>query len=245
MLMKYTIQRDEYGHIIPNDNRPYNERLFSNDWRGYFHRARFQWLFRIMKKLSIEKGSVLELGCFDGKTLEYLPFAPSLYYGYDADWEGGLQIAANKWKNHSTYYFFKSVSPDTFNPANNQFDYTIVMETFEHLPSQQLYAYFEKLKAATRCYLFVTIPIEKGLLAVMKYLIKRIFLQADERYSANELWHVLIGKLDKVRRVELGHKGFDHDLFINELSKYFKVIRKQRIPFAIFSFSLCLVAKPL
>lgn len=242
--MKHTIQRDETGHIIPKEQKSYNERLFTKGWRGYFHEARFKWLYQTMHEMNIQDGNVLELGCFDGKTLDYLPFAPTLYDGYDADWEGGLDIARKQWKNHSNFHFHKSVSPDTFNPEVKFYDYSIVMETFEHLPLKHLSSYIEKLKLATREYLFITVPVEKGLAAVCKYLTKKIFLKVDEEYAPRELWFTLIGKLEKVERVELGHKGFDYDVFLQQLSKHFEVISVKKIPFSILGFSVCVLARP-
>jgi hypothetical protein len=246
--MKQAIHRDETGHIVPKEQRPYNERLFTGGLRGWLHTARFRWLRKTMQQLHITGGTVLELGSFDGKTIGYLPFTPAIYTGYDADWEDGLALANKRWAQHANYSFTKSTEPQTFNAGNRQYNYTIAMETMEHLPAHELPAYMEKLRIATRDYLFITIPVEKGPVAAGKYLAKKIFLKADEGYTAGEWWHALTGNLQKVERVELGHKGFDYSDFINKLSTYFEVIRVDGIPFGmlppVLNFSVGILTKP-
>jgi len=39
------------------------------------------------------------LGCFDAKTLDFLPNQINLYQGFDANWENGLDHAKEKYKN--------------------------------------------------------------------------------------------------------------------------------------------------
>ncbi len=54
----------------------YNERLFSGGVRRHLHLARFKWLARAVAKHSTLCKSVLELGCFDGKAIDFLPASP-------------------------------------------------------------------------------------------------------------------------------------------------------------------------
>ena len=247
--MKKTVARDATGHIIPAESRSYNDRLFTRGFRGFLHGARFRWLHNTMKQLHITDGTVLELGCFDGKTIGYLPFAPAAYHGYDADWEDGLTIAADKWKSFPAYTFSKSDSLQAFNPGNNRFDYVVAMETMEHLPLNELDNYLQKLQLATGKYFFVTVPVEKGFVATCKYLAKALFLKVDEPYTGRELWHMLTGNLSKVKRVELGHKGFDYSDFIKKLSTHFEIVRVQGIPLTfippVCNFSVAIIARPL
>lgn len=243
-----TIQRDATGHIVPQEMKPYNERLFGRGLRGFLHTARFRWLRRSLQKLSITNATVLELGCFDGKTIDYLPFTPTLYKGYDADWESGLPLAIARWNTFTQYTFIKSVSPHTFNPGGEQFDISIVMETFEHLPLAELPAYIAKVKAATRQYLFISVPVEKGPVAVGKNLIKKLFLKVDEHYTWKELWYALTGNMKKVARVELGHKGFDYAAFLEQLAGQFEIVSVQGMPLKgitpWLNFSVGIIARP-
>ena len=243
-----TIQRDETGHIIPGEMKPYNERLFGKGFRGFLHTARFRWLRRSLQQLGITGATVLELGCFDGKTIGFLPFQPTVYKGYDADWEDGLPLAIARWAAFPQYTFIKSLNPATFNPGGEQFDITIVMETFEHLPLAELPAYIGQVKQATRQYLFISVPVEKGPVAVGKNLVKKLFFKVDEHYTWKELWHALTGNMKKVARVELGHKGFDYAVFLKQLSAQFEIVSVQGMPLKgitpWLNFSVGIIARP-
>jgi hypothetical protein len=74
----------------------YNERLFSGGVRAFFHLARFRWFQNELQRRGIMPRKVLELGCFDGKVLRFLPQPPQRYVGFDANWESGLLSASSR-----------------------------------------------------------------------------------------------------------------------------------------------------
>ncbi|MEO6455686.1 MAG: class I SAM-dependent methyltransferase, partial [Ginsengibacter sp.] len=206
------------------ENKTYNERLFSPGIRGFFHNARFKWLQRSFKKLGITKGSILEIGCNDGRSLRYISFEPDKYTGYDADWEGGFDEAVEHYRSYPQYNFIKSNDPSSFNPGKEMFDYTLAMETLEHLPVKFLNDYLKKLSEATGSFGFYTVPNEKGLVFFFKYYSKKLFFTQREPYSAKEVWHALSGNLSKVQRRDTSHKGFDYDVLIRQFSVYFDIV---------------------
>lgn len=62
----------------------YNERLFNGkNFRSNLHLARYTWLKKKIKQYNCPTDTVLELGCFDGKSLEFIEKAPGQYDGYD------------------------------------------------------------------------------------------------------------------------------------------------------------------
>jgi hypothetical protein len=243
------MKKDNAGHILPGENKSYNERLFKGGIRKYFHEARYIWIQKAIKRLAIKKSTVLELGCYDGKLLSYLPFQPDLYTGYDANWEGGLDLAAAKWKTYPAYHFKFCNNISEFNPGNDAYDMSVCMETLEHLPADQLDAYLVKLRDATKYYCFITVPNEKGPLVLFKYAAKKLFLKVDEPYTIRELAFASVGNLSKVKRVEYGHKGFDYHQLLERLSKYFELIAVQPIPFSFLpawmNFSIGIIARPV
>ena len=223
--------------IDPKDG--YNARLFKGRGiRSFFHEGRFKWLFGEMKKLNLQKGSVIELGCFDGKTINYMPFAPVKYLGYDANWEGGLDIAENLWRRNPEYEFKFCDSPALLNPANDLFDYCISMETLEHLPLALTDEFIRKLASSTKSYGFFSIPNEQGIILVLKYFTKVTFLTAYEHYNVRELWHTLTGHPEKVKRNEGLHKGFSYKKQIEALQKHFNIISVKGVPFNHLPLSL-------
>ncbi|MEZ2354105.1 class I SAM-dependent methyltransferase, partial [Caballeronia sp. RCC_10] len=144
------------------DGYGYNERLFSGGVRGRFHLARFHWVSRELVRRRFAINSVLELGCFDGKLIEFLPAAPKKYVGYDANWEGGLDIAAKKWGGHANFTFYEATQPDQMTLAEDErSDVAVSMETLEHVPPHLVDGYLRKIAHHLDGYLFVTVPNEK------------------------------------------------------------------------------------
>src|SRR6267154_826958 len=90
----------------------YNERLFGGGIRAWIHYSRFHWLARGLAKLKCQPRRVLELGCFDAKTIDFLPVMPDRYVGLDANWEGGLDIAREKWRGAKSFQFLACSTPD-------------------------------------------------------------------------------------------------------------------------------------
>lgn len=213
------------------ENKTYNERLFSPGIRGFFHNGRFKWLYNSFKKLNIVSGSVVEIGCNDGRSLDYLSYTPEKYAGYDADWEGGLDEGKEKYHNKTDYSFSVSLEPATFNVANEKFDFSLAMETLEHLPQRYLKEYLQKLAAATTQYGFYSFPNERGLLFFLKYYFKKLFITQRERYTTKEVWYALIGRMDKVERTDTAHKGFDYKKMIRQLEEHFDIVETTGIPF--------------
>lgn len=230
------------------ENKTYNERLFSPGLRGFFHNARFRWLYNSFKKLNIDQGTVIEVGCNDGRSLKYLSFKPSGYVGYDADWEGGFEDALRDWSAFPEYKFVKSETPSSFNSNNEVFDYGLAMETLEHLPTAMLDDYLKKLAIATKQYAFFTVPNERGFIFFIKYFFKKFFLSQREPFTNEEIWYALTGKMDRVERTETGHKGFDYKKLINDIRKYFDIVEVSGIPFSFLpvslSFTIGIIVKP-
>lgn len=243
------IQRAGSGHIIPKEKSGYNERLFGSGIRKNYHEARFHWLQQQMQQRQITAGTVLELGCFDGRSISFLPFMPEYYLGFDANWENGLELAKQQWGQDPAIQFHNCQSVADFNPPPKSFDFGICLETLEHLPEAELPLYLEALKLAVRHKIFVTVPVETGPLAVLKYLYKRFFLAVDEPYSPAELWHLWWGQTHKIARVPFGHKGFDYRVLQKTLQQYFHIETVHGLPFKAlppaFNLSCGFVLAPL
>jgi hypothetical protein len=247
--MTRSIERAHSGQIIPKEKKEYNERLFKKGWRRYLHESRYLWLRKKMKQLELADVSILELGCFDAKTIGYLPFGFSKYVGYDANWENGLDLGKKKWKNNPAVQLVESNTVSGFNTGSEQFDCAIAMETLEHLKAEELEQYIAKLAAATKQYLFISVPYERGAPLLLKYLYKALRFKVDEPYSLKELFYGVKGDLSKVGRIEGGHKGFDHRQLLKLISGYFEIKDVAGLPFSFLpagmNFSVGIIAVPL
>jgi Methyltransferase domain len=219
----------------------YNERLFSGKgFRSKLHFARYLWFRNKVKEYKCPADTVLELGCFDGKTIEFLQPPPKQYDGYDANWEGGLDIGIDKWKNYPNYHFKLCTKISDFQPPENYFDVSVCQETIEHLPLADTEKYIAQLAKATKGYCFISVPNEKGIVFLIKHMFKALTQPKGDRedYSFAEIFYSTIGNIKKVERHETGHKGFDYSALKKDLQKYFDVVETNGLPFTALPVSL-------
>lgn len=216
----------------------YNERLFSGDLRSYFHFARFKWLTNKLINIGASVDSVLELGCFDGKLLDFMQEKPLEYIGYDANWENGLDLAREKFKNYPNYLFYEVHNPEEMIlDKEKKFTLAISMETLEHIPPDMVDDYLQKMAQHLDGYFLVTVPNEKGIVFLSKWLLKKILIGDSKNYSFKEVINAFLGNMDQVSRNQ--HKGFDYISLIKDIQKYFDIIEISGHPFSLLPYNLC------
>lgn len=222
----------------------YNERLFASGLRRRLHLARFHWLRRKLEELNCPASRIIELGCFDGKVLDFLPSKPDYYVGYDANWEDGLTLARRKWQSHPNYHFRACTTPSEMELGSDRFDIAIAMETLEHVPDEVVRPYLEKLASVTDRYLFITAPNEKGIVFFFKHIVKLLFGEV-EKHSVPEFVNATLGRTDRIPRGH--HKGFDYARLARLVDEYFDVVEitgqpVSRLPAAL-NFTVGIVAR--
>lgn len=224
------IERMRIGTMKKMGQAGYNERLFSGGLRGRLHGSRFLWLRESLQRVGAPCRRVLELGCFDGRALSYLPRAPEAYLGLDANWEGGLDSGRARWQSDATVRFELCATPEQLSAAvtGRQFDTALSLETLEHIPPASLPSTIEEIASVTTGYFLVTVPNEKGPVFLAKYVVKRLFGDYF-RYRPIEIWGALIGRMDLVERDD--HKGFDYDEVIRLIGTYFDIVEVSGYPF--------------
>jgi len=225
----------------------YNDRLFGKGIRRKLHMGRYEWLLKQMDRLNCTEGSMLELGCFDAKTLDFLPVRPTYYRGYDANWENGLEIGREKWKGEKNIDLIECQTASEMEVDPEAFDISVSLETMEHIFTKDIEAYVEKLAFATKKYCFISVPNEKGPLFLTKHLVKKVMNNHQEDYSLSEYYHATVGNLNKVERNEGGHKGFDYSVLAALVGKHFNSVEVMGIPFnnipASLNFSVGIIGK--
>lgn len=208
----------------------YNRRLFKKGIRAWFHNLRFKWLEEKCAQYSPSLDLVIELGCFDGRSLSHLgACSPRRYYGFDANWEGGLDLAKAKNKNEN-FHFIQCSEPESLQlNGDGKATLAIALETLEHIPEHMLENYLKKLAHHTEGYVFITVPNEKGPLFLAKHLIKKLMLKGAEEYTVAEVLWTTLGRTKHVRRNE--HKGFDYDELHQCLNRFFDTVEMSGIPY--------------
>jgi hypothetical protein len=202
----------------------YNERLFSGkSLRFAYHTARYHWLASEIRKLAIGKARIVELGCFDAKTLDFISFTqPSYYLGLDAGWENGLRQGRERWKDREWVELLQCTSPGEM-PDRGSFDVGICLETLHVMDYEIEDAYLRRLSEIC-AKLFVTVPREHGLVFFAKHAAKSMLYGRPRiPYSWREVVLLTLGQFDKVERQE--YKGFDERVLLRIMSRYFKVER--------------------
>lgn len=212
-----------------NDSN-YNKRLFSKGMRRKFHIARFKWLGDMVARYKMDTSKVIELGCFDGRSIKYLNPKPFTYAGYDANWENGLDIARANYSSNKEFVFYECNFPHHFNENGELHTLAISLETLEHIPVEVLDDYLKKISVGLNGYFIVTVPNEKGVLFLIKYILKRFFYGGYDRYSISELINATLGRMKYVERNQ--HKGFDYVALRSHLKNYFELVEEQGIPFS-------------
>jgi hypothetical protein len=200
----------------------YNKRLFSGGLRARLHLSRFYWLRAQLRSLNLRRVRAIELGCFDGKTIEYLYPMPERYLGLDANWEGGVDAGRERWKDFPNVELRVCARPEDIPRAEEPFDVGICMETLEHVPPEFVDPYLFELSRAIDGYLFITVPVERGLVFLIKHSIKKALRMRHESFNTREFFNCVFGRMSRVGRRE--HKGFDDRALVAQVRKYFDVM---------------------
>lgn len=210
-------------------NSDYNRRLFQTSWlRRKYHLARFEWISQVFSKASLNRDRVLELGCFDGRMLDYIP-EPKYYVGIDGNWEGALDLARKRFAGDTNKLLIESTTPESLRQFDaKSFTTCVALETIEHIPPELVDEYLHELARILEGDLLVTVPNEKGPVLLAKMVAKRMISSPSEQYSWTELFNAVIGRLNRVERND--HKGFDYAELIPQISKHFSIVSVRGLP---------------
>jgi hypothetical protein len=225
----------------------YNERLFSGSGlRSYFHLARFNWTRSVVASFGLDPIRLIEIGCFDGRLIDYMPAPIEIYAGYDAGWEGGLEAGQARYSGRDNFSFIQATDPAPMAlHGEGSFNVGAALETIEHIPPQLVEPYLEELARVVDGYLVVTVPNEKGLVFFGKYLAKKLIYGGTEPYTLGEIAAATLGQMDRIERSE--HKGFDYAALVRQIDRHFEVVKVSGLPFACLppalSFTVGIVAK--
>lgn len=200
----------------------YTKRMFlgnnSKIW-SYFNNQRLVITFKQVKKYH-NSGTYLDVGAYDGfiiyKLLKqnYLKKVDSIHLldMYDDKKnrlkntiEYNLKVFKNKY-NTISFEIISSTAEDL--SYISKFNNISVFETLEHVEDEKksianLHRALKKNGA-----LFVSYPVEFGVLFFIKDLGRRFILRKDY-HSFKELFYGLIGRVDKIKRKPRAHKGYD------------------------------------
>ena len=125
-------------------NLPFFDRIYA------IHHARgFEWLRSKIAGLGKKALSVIELGCHDARSVEYISVPIRRYLGLDAGWRSGwkngkacgLEAAQVRFRDRPHFEFRRSEHCEDLERVPGKFDAAIVLETLEYLEPSRLEAY--------------------------------------------------------------------------------------------------------
>ncbi len=132
---------------------------------------------------------------------------------------------------------------------DQRFDYSIALETLEHMQDSLVRGYIEFLAQVTQKQLFISVPVEIGPVFLVKHIVKSAFHSLESgdtgTYTLAEVMWATLGQVERVHRFE--HKGFDYRALIRLMGEYFHITHIEGIPFRHFpalSFQVGIVAEP-
>lgn len=227
--------------------KTYNERLFEGSGlRSWLHNSRFHWFSRTAPVYLPAAAKVVELGCFDGRLLSYFAEPPAEYAGFDAGVENGLTLAQRKFAGHPDFRFTKATVPvDLAHLPDKYFDMSVALETLEHVPARLVEGYIEQLARITKGTLLVSVPNEKGLIFLAKYIAKKAYFGSTQTYLPREVIAATLGLMHWVERDD--HKGFDYAWLIRLIRKHFDVVAVGGLPVSglppLLSLTVTIIAK--
>jgi hypothetical protein len=206
---------------------------------SFHHVQRFDWLRKKIASMEKQNVSVLELGCADAKSLDYIPVKVDRYLGFDAGWRSGwqngqasgLDAARERYGSRPNFRFVQSVCYTDIQRVPEKFDLGIVMETFEYLDTHQLESYIATLaeKINVNGCALSTMPNEKGLPLLVKAMGSKLSGVRRSEYTFPQFLNALAGRLDRVPRAERGRKGFDYSRIAALAARYFRYVHLEAV----------------
>lgn len=223
---------------IPSFDRSRNLGPFGRLYR-FHHTRRFQWLRSKIASLPKQKISVLELGCNDARSVNYIPIPTERYVGLDAGWRSGwkngkaygLEAARLRFRGVPRFEFHRSEHSRDLEKVQGGFDVAVVLETFEYLDPPKLETYVSLLSEKLKhdgC-IFSTMPNEKGIPLLLKVIGSKLSGVARSEYTLSQLWNAFIGNTRKVPRGVHGRKGFDYATMSKMIKGHFAQIHLESV----------------
>jgi hypothetical protein len=208
----------------------YNERLFGTSrLRSFYHLARFRWAEGKVRALGRSNLRLIELGCFDGRLLEQLHPYVSEYVGLDANWEGGLDLAMDKFGDNPGVSFVEITHPSQMRCFEDErFDLAASLETLEHLPPALVPEFLDEIARVTHGHFLASFPNELGPVFLAKHLLKRLRYGDAEDYTGGEIMAATLGRSRRIARRE--HKGFDYRNMIRQIADRFNIVSVEGLP---------------
>ena len=190
-------------------------------FRNFVHISRLNAIKKSINKFPVENiKSFADLGCSNGYITNILSkiMPSSKAFGFDRS----ENIAkANDNYSHIT---FNKLDLNTKNINHENFDLVTCFETLEHVGD--IHNALENINQLSRKFTFISVPIEHGIIGIIKYLIKRIFYRYKLELKCSDYTYfkaLIFGRDISIYREQKNghgsHFGFDYRVIDEFLQK--------------------------
>jgi 2-polyprenyl-3-methyl-5-hydroxy-6-metoxy-1,4-benzoquinol methylase len=200
------------------------------------HRRRFTYAIKLLDCLPDSR--VLDFGSGDGYLLELLS------HQLPFDKLTALEPLEYLQKEIKTRFEANPIRiiTSTTNLADHSFDRIACLEVLEHLQPVAIEKILGELKrlVASDGTVIISVPIEVGPSALLKYLAARLLTGSNRWYTISDILRATVG-LPVARdgdSIFIPHKGFDFRLLKKTIKKNFAIEREVFSPFPILRSSL-------
>jgi SAM-dependent methyltransferase len=212
----------------------YDEMQNFNFITRFLHRTRFRNLEKLIIRASVEKKEklkILDVGCGHAKAYKIIK-----QQGIDFDYVGvelrkKFYDVANDRFSH--YENFNIICDSIENQFERFIDADIIigLESFEHIPEPLVVRTIEAISKVSFMYLYITVPNEIGPAIFVKNVGSALMgYQRYKEYEWRETFFASIYELDKVKRHDTGHKGFDWRWLAQTLRQNTTILKKTSSP---------------
>jgi hypothetical protein len=223
---------------IPSFDRSRSLGLFTRLYK-FHHTQRFRWLQKKTGAIPKPKISVLELGCNDARSINYISVPIERYVGFDAGWKSGmrdgrpcgLEAARARYQDIPGFEFHRSDRCEDVDRIRGRFDVAVVLETFEYLRPNELEKYVSVLaeKLNDGGCIYSTMPNEKGIPLLLKVLGSKLSRVPRSEYTFPQLFNGVFGRMQHVPRTPFGRKGFDYAAVAQITRRHFMQIQLEPV----------------
>jgi len=202
---------------------------------AFLHQQRFRALAREVRAISLPRPiRVLDLGAGPAKAFEVLDRIASIdYTGIDTN-INFFQFATSRYGQANNFRMFNaSFLDETFLASLGHFDLAFALETMEHIGPCAAESLARTMINLGVEKFICSVPIETGPPVALKNIGSLLCGYGRHiEYSFADTWWAALGRLDKVRAHDGGHRGFDWRELSSMLSIYYPRKKASLLPFS-------------
>jgi len=211
-----------------------NQENIYDEMQNFNFITRFRNLEKLIIRASLEKKGklkILDVGCGHAKAYKIIK-----EQGIDFDYFGVelrkkfYDVAIDRFSQYENFNIICDSIENQFEKFIDA-DVIIGLESFEHIPESLVVRTIEAISKSSFMYLYITVPNEIGPAIFVKNVGSALMgYQRYKEYEWRETFFASIYELDKVKRHDTGHKGFDWRWLAQTLRQNTTILKKTSSP---------------